>query len=131
VGWNNLHDEAHHDYEVTGQTWQGLRQWYIYSGEREENMQKSIDSLDGIYLTLEFDGHQTMSQPLGSFFGVALGKFGVRNLFLSVDNLVADGAFTSWFPMPFSRSFKLLLSRVMTLLEPAPPVEETASVRWQ
>jgi hypothetical protein len=130
VGWNNLHDEAHHDYEVTGQTWQGLRQWYIYSGERE-NTQKSIDSLDGIYLTLEFDGHQTMSQPLGSFFGVALGKFGVRNLFLSVDNLVADGAFTSWFPMPFSRSFKLLLSRVMTLLEPAPPVEETASVRWQ
>lgn len=104
--------------------------WYAYSGDRETNAEQSIQSLAGIYLMLEFDGQQTVSQPLGSFFGVALGKFGVRNLLMSVDDLASNGAFTSWWPMPFSKSFKLSLSRLTTLLEPAEPIEGTVSVKW-
>ena len=126
VGWNNQHDEAYHGYEIMGETWEGLRQWYTYGGEHRTKAQESIDALDSIYLTLEFDGHQTVAQPLGSFFGVALGKFGVRSLFLSVDNLAPNGAFSSWWPMPFSKSFKLSLSRPGS----GTPVDGTISVKW-
>ena len=106
--------------------------WYTYGGDRNDKTQQSIDSLSEIYLTLEFDGHQTVSQPLGSFFGVALGKFGVRSLLLSVDDLISNGAFTSWWPMPFSRSFKLSLSRsqTTTTAEDAEPIKGSVSVRW-
>ena len=125
VGWNNLHDEAYHEYEITGKTWEGLRQWYHYGGNRASKAQHSIDALNSIHITMEFDGRQTVTQPLGSFFNVALGKFSVRSLLLSVDNLVPNGAFTSWWPMPFSKSFKVSLSRASGAL-----VEGTISVRW-
>lgn len=130
VGWNNLYDEEYHDYEISGETWQGLRQWYTYGGERKNEAQESIDALDSIYLTLEFDGYQTVVQPLGSFFGVALGKFGVRSLLMSVDNLTPDGAFTSWWPMPFAKSFSLSLSRFAVPPGSGPPVEGSISVKW-
>lgn len=125
VGWNNLHDEAYHDYQITAETWEGLRQWYHYGGERATKAQDSIDALNGVFLNIEFDDQQTVSQPLGSFFGVALGKFTVRSLLLSVDNLAPNGAFTSWWPMPFSKSFKLSLSR-----STGATVSGTMSVKW-
>jgi hypothetical protein len=111
VGWNNLHDEAYHSYQITGETWQGLRQFYTYGGERKNRAQESVDMLSDIYLVLEFDGHQTVNQPIGSFFGASLGKNDVRTLLISVDSLGINGAFKSWFPMPFSNSFKLSLKQ--------------------
>ncbi|KAF2095799.1 hypothetical protein NA57DRAFT_78579 [Rhizodiscina lignyota] len=124
VGWNNQHDEAAHNYQIAGQTWQGLRQWYHYSGDRASQAQQSIDALDSIYIEMEFDGKQTVSQPIGSFFGVALGKSDVRSLLLSVDTFMENGAFTCWFPMPFSKSTKISLSRS------GKPVSANISVNW-
>jgi hypothetical protein len=124
VGWNNEHDEAYHDYQISDQTWEGLRYKYTYGGQRETHALSSIEALNEIYITLEFDEHQTVHQPLGSFFGVSLGKFDVRTLLLSVDSFVADGAFTSWFPMPFSKFFRMSLTRN------SQTVDGMASVKW-
>lgn len=110
VGWNNQHDEAAHEYRITIQTWEGLHQWYRYDGGRGSRAQQSIDALNDISIHLKYDGKETVSQPIGSFFGIALGKFDVRSLLQSVDTFVDNGAFTSRFPMPFSKSMELSLS---------------------
>lgn len=126
VGWNNQQDEKAHSYSIVKPTWQGLRSMYTYGGEREAGAQNSIDALNDIDIHMEFDGRTTVNLPLGSFFDVALGKNDVRSLLLSVDSLVENGAFTSWFPMPFSDSFKMSLTRTST----GQPVPGSVSVRW-
>lgn len=108
VGPANVHDEAAHNYRISGQTWQGWRA-YKYEGERAEKSDSSVDLLNDMMLKMEFDGRQTVEVPVGSFFGTALDKNQGRSLLLSVDTFVENGAFRSWFPMPFAHSVKISL----------------------
>lgn len=103
VGPNNVHDEAAHDYQITGQTWSGVRH-YHYGGNRSAQAKRSLNLISNLYLKLTFDDHETVHAPIGSFFGSGLGKYDVRSLMLSIDTLADNGAFTSWWPMPFKRS---------------------------
>lgn len=101
VGPTNLNDEVAHDYTITGQTWEGLR-WYHYDIPVED-ADAAVDITNNLYVKFTFDGHETIRAPIGSFFATGLGKFDVRSLMISVD-ATEDGAFTSWWPMPFGES---------------------------
>ncbi|KAJ5605933.1 hypothetical protein N7510_008714 [Penicillium lagena] len=124
VGPNNPHDEATHDYEISGQTWSGVRH-YLYEGDRLEQATRSLQLISDLYLKLTFDGQTTADGPIGSFFGSALGKFAVRSLMLSIDTLSENGAFTSWWPMPFNNSV------VVELVNHAgAPVQGSIDLKW-
>ncbi|UNI22375.1 hypothetical protein JDV02_008270 [Purpureocillium takamizusanense] len=105
VGWNNGNDEAAHGYKIENQTWEGLRQYKYNDDEHTEA------ATPDIRLSLTFDSNETVSQvPLGAFFGASLAKGLTRSLLLSVDSLAPNGAWTSYFSMPFSRSATLTLT---------------------
>ncbi|KAJ6442269.1 Non-hemolytic phospholipase C [Purpureocillium lavendulum] len=104
VGWNNENDEKSHGYNIQGQTWDGLRQ-FTYNDDEHTDA-----ATPDIRLSLTFDGKKTVSQvPMGAFFAASLAKGLTRSLLLSVDSLVPNGAWTSYFPMPFSESASLTL----------------------
>ncbi|KAK4092260.1 hypothetical protein Purlil1_3513 [Purpureocillium lilacinum] len=106
VGWNNANDELAHGYKIEGQTWEGLRQ-YMYDDDEHTDA-----ATPDIRISLTFDGNETVSHvPLGAFFGASLAKGLTRSLLLSVDSLIPNGAWTSYFPMPFSDSASLTLTR--------------------
>ncbi|KAK2760869.1 hypothetical protein FQN54_002109 [Arachnomyces sp. PD_36] len=106
VGPMNLNDELAHEYTITDQTWEGHR-WFHYPIPVEE-ANAALDITNNLYLTFTFDGHQTARAPLASFFATGLGKFDVRSLMVSVD-ATENGAFTSWWPMPFGKSALLTI----------------------
>lgn len=106
VGPLNLNDELAHGYTITGQTWKGSR-WYHYDIPVEE-ANAAVDITNNLYLKFTFDGHATARAPIGSFFATGLGKFDVRSLMVSVD-ATEDGAFTSWWPMPFGETAVITL----------------------
>lgn len=61
-------------------------------------------------MTLAFDGHKTVSNvPIGAVFGPSLSKSFTRSLLLNVDTLDVNGAWTTYFPMPFKHGAKLQL----------------------
>jgi hypothetical protein len=103
VGPNNPNDEKGHKYTITNQTWNGVR-YYRYNGTRGSQAAQSLELISNLYLTLSFDGQETVNAPVGSFFGSGLGKFDVRSLMLSIDTMMDNGPFTSWWPMPFTQS---------------------------
>ncbi|KAL4895189.1 hypothetical protein BDV59DRAFT_200434 [Aspergillus ambiguus] len=109
VGPNNVHDEAAHGYQITVPTWEGLRH-YQYGGERFEKADSSLDLIANIHLRITFDNHETVHAPIGSFFGSPLGKFDSRSLMFSIDTFVENGAFTSWWPMPFKKEMSVELT---------------------
>lgn len=93
------------NYQITGQTWQGVRQ-YTYNDAGH-----ATTSIPNITVSLSFDGKDTVSNvPLGALFGTAMTKSNVRSLMMSVDSLIDNGAWTSYFPMPFSKSATLTLN---------------------
>lgn len=100
VGPNNPRDEAAHGYTVTGQRWAGLgdRRYPVAPAAVAE----SDRILEGLRLRISFDGSRTVDVGVGEFFGSGLGKVDVRSLMLSVDT-TENGAFTSWWPMPYAR----------------------------
>ncbi|KAK9311340.1 hypothetical protein V1524DRAFT_473363 [Lipomyces starkeyi] len=124
VGPNNPHDEVAHEYEINGQTWSGVRH-YLYGGDRIEQAARFLRLLSNLYLRLTFDGHTTVDGPIGSFFGSALGKFAVRSLMLSIDTLAENGAFTSWWPMPFNHSVAVELVN-----QAGQPVQGSIDLKW-
>src|SRR5258708_13063662 len=47
--------------------------------------------LEGARLQIVFDGQTTVDAPIGEFFGSGLGKYDVRTLMFSVDNVPQAG----------------------------------------
>lgn len=101
VGDNHVSDETAHDYRITGASWEGLR-WFRYPTD-DARVADSQAVLDGLRLRMTFDGRTTVDAPAGEFFGSGLGRYSTRTLLSSVDT-VDNGAFTSWWPMPYARS---------------------------
>lgn len=100
VGPNNPHDEIAHGYAITGQRWAGLGAYrYRMAPAR---VAESDRVLEGLRLRITFDGRRTVDVPVGEFFGSGLGRFDVRSMMQSVDT-TANGAMTSWWPMPYAR----------------------------
>ena len=61
-------------------------------------------------ISIAFDGKETVSNvPVAAFFGAGLAKSQVRSLMLSVDTMVPNGAWTSYFPMPFTQNASVSL----------------------
>ncbi|WP_246127886.1 glycoside hydrolase family 172 protein [Amycolatopsis rhizosphaerae] len=100
VGPNHVSDEAVHGYRITGGTWAGLR-WFRYPVPADR-VAASAAVLAGLRLRITFDGRTTVDAPVGEFFGSGLGKYASRTLLHSIDT-TEDGAFTSWWPMPYAR----------------------------
>lgn len=101
VGPDHVSDEAVHGYRIIGATWQGLR-WSRYPVDAAQVA--SADALlNGLRLRITFDGQTTVDAPVGEFFGSGLGKYGSRTLFQSIDT-TENGAFTSWWPMPYAKN---------------------------
>lgn len=101
VGNNHVSDESAHGYRITGASWEGLR-WFRYATD-EKRVADSQAVLNGLRLRVTFDGRTTVDAPVGEFFGSGLGQYSARTLLSSVDT-VDNGAFTSWWPMPYARS---------------------------
>ncbi|KAA9152243.1 DUF2961 domain-containing protein [Amycolatopsis acidicola] len=101
VGPNRVSDEAVHGYRITGATWQGLR-WSRYPADPAQ-VAASNAVLTGLRLRITFDGQTTVDAPVGEFFGSGLGKYASRTLFHSIDT-TENGAFTSWWPMPYQQN---------------------------
>lgn len=99
VGPNHVSDEAVHGYRITGATWSGLR-WFRYPVPADR-VAASRAVLAGLRLRITFDGRTTVDAPVGEFFGSGLGKYAARTLLHSIDT-TEDGAFTSWWPMPYA-----------------------------
>jgi len=108
LGPNNPNDELAHAYSITGATWNGVRH-YLYGGTRATQAAASLDLISHLSLRVSFDGQESVNAPIGSFFGSGLGKFDVRSLMLAIDTLADNGAFTSWWPMPFTQSVTVSL----------------------
>lgn len=76
-----------------------------------------------MWLTLTFDGHETVSNvSLAAFFGSGLAKGFTRSMMFSVDALIANGAWTTYFPMPFTKAATLTL-----LSSSGKPIDATIS----
>jgi hypothetical protein len=86
-GPNNPNDEKTHNYTITGQTWSEVR-YHFYNDIRYSRASQSRELISDSYLTLSFDGKETVNVPVGSFFGSGRGKFGVGFLMLSIDALI-------------------------------------------
>lgn len=100
IGPNNVHDENAHRYRIHNQTWQGVRELQ-HIGPKQTQALATHDLLSNVTITMAFDNRKTVTRvPIGSFFGTSLSKATVRSLLLSVDATRANGAFTSYFPMP-------------------------------
>ncbi|WP_431879078.1 glycoside hydrolase family 172 protein [Amycolatopsis sacchari] len=98
VGPNHPSDEAVHGYRITGQTWAGLQNFRYATDAGQVAASDAV--LDGLRLRITFDGQTTVDAPVGEFFGSGLGKYASRTLLHSIDT-TEDGAFTSWWPMPY------------------------------
>lgn len=98
LGPNHPSDEAVHGYRITGQTWAGLQQFRYASDAGRVAASDAV--LDGLRLRISFDGQTTVDAPVGEFFGSGLGKYASRTLLHSIDT-TDNGAFTSWWPMPY------------------------------
>lgn len=101
VGNNHGSDEAAHGYQIAGERWEGLR-WFRYQAD-DGQVSASDALLEGLRLRIGFDGKSTVDAPAAEFFGSGLGKYASRTILHSIDT-TADGAFTSWWPMPYARS---------------------------
>jgi D-arabinan exo alpha-(1,3)/(1,5)-arabinofuranosidase (non-reducing end) len=101
VGNNHVSDETAHSYQISGSRWAGLR-WFRYPAD-DRQVAASQAVLAGLRLRITFDGQTTVDAPVGEFFGSGLGKYASRTLFASIDT-TDDGAFTSWWPMPYART---------------------------
>ncbi|GAB2989489.1 DUF2961 domain-containing protein [Amycolatopsis acidiphila] len=101
VGPNHPSDEAVHGYRITGATWAGLRQFRYATSADQTAASDAV--LDGLRLRIRFDGQTTVDAPVGEFFGSGLGKYASRTLMHSIDT-TDNGAFTSWWPMPYARN---------------------------
>ncbi|GAB3563977.1 hypothetical protein GCM10027445_07050 [Amycolatopsis endophytica] len=101
VGHNHVSDEAVHGYKVDGQRWSGLRYFRYAADPGRAEASESV--LEGLRLRLTFDGQTTVDAPVGEFFGSGLGKYASRTLLHAIDT-TENGAFTSWWPMPYGGS---------------------------
>ena len=63
-------------------------------------------------MQISYDGVQIINDPVGSFFGTALGKYHTRSLMLSVDAMIENGAYKSWWPQPFLNAFNIKINNV-------------------
>lgn len=106
VGPNNPNDEAVHGYAIRGGTFEGLRPYRYRPNDAEVAASDAL--LSGLRLRISFDGQTTVDAPIGAFFGSGLGKYEVRSLMSSVDT-TENGAFTSWWPMPYAEGAKVEL----------------------
>lgn len=98
-GPNHPSDEAAHGYHITGATWGGLRNFRYPSDPARVTASNAV--LEGLRLRITFDGQTTVDAPVGEYFGSGLGKYASRTLMHSIDT-TENGAFTSWWPMPFA-----------------------------
>lgn len=114
VGPSNPHSESTHAYAITNQTWQGVRS-HKYAADGAHDDKKSSQLLNGVLLSIEFDGKRSVANvPLGSFFGTSISKKSVKTVLLSVDTMTPNGAFVLNFPMPYTSTAKLILSNNST-----------------
>ncbi len=89
VGPNHPGEESAHSYTIAGPTWQGVRGFsYPVDAQTAAN---SMAVLEGARLQIVFDGQTTVDAPIGEFFGSGLGKYDVRTLMFSVDNVPQAG----------------------------------------
>jgi hypothetical protein len=99
VGPSHVDNEAAHGYTITGQTWQGTRDYgYPVDGTASAG---STALLQGARLRVTVDGQRTVDAPLGEFFGSGLGLYDVRSLMFGADT--STRTLSAWWPMPFAR----------------------------
>ncbi|WP_245574008.1 glycoside hydrolase family 172 protein [Amycolatopsis nigrescens] len=106
VGPNHRNEEAAHGYQILGQRWEGLGVFRYPSDPARVAASDAV--LEGLRLRVSFDGRTTVDSPVGEFFGSGLGKYAARNLMSGIDT-TENGAFTSWWPMPFAEGAKVEL----------------------
>lgn len=92
-------------YQISDETWSGLRKFqyndHVHTGA----------GLPDINVSLNFDGKDSVTKvPIGAFFGAGLAKGLTRSLLLSIDALQLNGAWTTYYPMPFAKSASITLS---------------------
>ena len=105
VGPNSLQNENAHDYQITNQNFQGVRNFFYTLEDikkRESEILPTDELLRETRIQITFDGEQTVDAPLGEFFGTGLGLYEVRSLFFAV--APEKNRLTSWWPMPFAES---------------------------
>ncbi|HKS44000.1 MAG TPA: glycoside hydrolase family 172 protein [Amycolatopsis sp.] len=112
VGNNHVSDEGVHGYQIAGARWEGLR-WFRYAAN-DDLVSASETLLNGLRLRITFDGQTTVDAPVGEFFGSGLGKYASRTLMHSIDT-TENGAFTSWWPMPYARTATIQLVNTTTV----------------
>ena len=106
LGAQHAEAEAAHEYEITGQTFQGTRTFSYArtpaeTAEEEARVARSTAVLRDARVRITFDGARTVDAPLGEFFGSGLGEYEVRSLFFAMQT-AADGSYFSWWPMPYA-----------------------------
>lgn len=106
VGNNHVNDERAHGYQISGQSWAGGK--YFRYPVDDAKVAESQAVLNGLRLRITFDGRTTVDAAVGEFFGSGSGRYPTRSLLSSVDT-VDNGAFTSWWPMPYARSANVQL----------------------
>ncbi|GAA1976499.1 glycoside hydrolase family 172 protein [Amycolatopsis minnesotensis] len=106
IGPNHPGEEATHGYKILGGTWEGLGSSRFDVPAAQVTATDQL--LEGLRLRITFDGKTTVDSPVGEFFGSGLGKYATKTLMTSIDT-TENGAFTSWYPMPYGKNAKIEL----------------------
>ncbi|WP_243789917.1 glycoside hydrolase family 172 protein [Saccharopolyspora gloriosae] len=102
VGPAHPGEEAAHGYRIDNPVFAREKLLGRY-GFSPEEVAASEHVLESARLRITFDGKTTVDAPIGEFFGSGLGEHDVRSMMTSIDP--GDGGwYTSWWPMPFSKS---------------------------
>ena len=95
-------EEAAHGYRINNPVFAREKLVGRY-GDPPEKVAASESVLENARVRITFDGQTTVDAPIGEFFGSGLGEYDVRSMMSSMDP-GEGGWYTSWWPMPFSRS---------------------------
>lgn len=104
----SIESEKAHDYKITGETWSGERTFNTPLTGDPVRIAASDEILSTTRLRITFDGKPTVDSPLGEFFGSGLGEYEVRALMYGIDPS-EGGWYSSWWPMPYSKSARIEL----------------------
>lgn len=128
VDVGNMVSEATHGYRIIDQTWQGVRTYdYPLDPGQLAEISTAQQLLQGVRLSIDFDGHSTVDSPVGEFFGSGLAVAPVRSLMFSMD-ASPDGWYTAWWPMPFSSVATVRLRNTSSLAVTGAQVQITSAV---
>ncbi|MBV8994236.1 MAG: DUF2961 domain-containing protein [Pseudonocardiales bacterium] len=120
--------EAKHGYRIVGQTWQGVRTYdYPLDAGQLAEISTARQLLQGLRLSIDFDGQTTVDSPVGEFFGSGFTVAPVRSLMFAMD-ASPGGWYTAWWPMPFVSGATVRLRNTSALAVTAAQIQITSVV---